>query len=163
MIKSLITYKLIDHSLDLMFDRIECATGTLPTHIESSASVDVIKKWIPLLESDIGGQIPIDQWLLVAESLNEQQKYNFNKRVAHGDASIEQFYLPIIRRFFGDNQPLTTAPIYSPMLHMETNMCSSEYEVEDMIRIFSKRIHENGSFVAGLHFRSNHSKIFIYW
>ena len=167
MLSSFITYSMIDHSLDLMFDRILSITQPIPHTIRSpKARIDhLICKWMPVIISDSYPSVPYNQWGILAQSLETQKKYNSYNYQYY--PHVTDYFLPIIRFSFGNWQPLRMHE-YSPILKYETSaIVDKKYECDvrfnAILENVYQKIKQNKGIIAGLHFRQTESNLLIYW
>ena len=161
MVRSFITSLLLDHGLNLMFDRIAMAFGIPPKPpVKPICLLDIDglrRKWAPVTESDIAPPVPESSIPMYLASMEYQIRYN---RTNLHHPEIMQYALPIIRRIFCHSSDWIIGSTYKPEIRGEIPIRDSA-DVEWLVTETLIAINRNCNYVNGLMYMSTPHSIFI--
>jgi hypothetical protein len=128
--------------------------------VNAISEYDIITKWSPVIESDIGHIVPRMALIALARTLELQVR--FNKSNVPSNTTVQQYALqryalPVIRKIFGEYSTYIDIDKIKPMYVETISIESLDYNVESDLKIITDivlsmgKIHGNNGILIWFH------------
>lgn len=114
MIKSILTHYLWDVALNTFFDNVTKNFTLYESSIILDANIqNLISKWSPVINSDIGNTVQKEHIGLLAICIEEQKNHNVNV-CNDGIPELQNYSMALIRKLFGEAYNWKISGEYNP-------------------------------------------------